>query len=60
MVWVGSASVIDNALALTTPGRLSIASAGTVIYATKDFSGAVFTTSSDKRIVMGSITYQIA
>lgn len=59
MVWVGYGTVVDNGTTQTAPGMLYIASAGTTLTVYKDAAGNVFTGSGNKRLVYGSITYEI-
>jgi len=58
--WEAAMVVMDNGANLTTPGLGLIASGATTLSLYKDFSTAGWTSSGNKRLTYGNITYQIA
>lgn len=58
--WVGYGQIVDNGSVPTTPGLITITSAGTTLSVFKDFSGASFTSSGGKRLAGGFIRYEAA
>lgn len=58
MIWVGQGQITDNGTVVTTPGLLYILSAATTLTVYKDWAGTVFTSSGNKRLVIGTITYE--
>lgn len=59
MAWMSSSCIVDdNSVGATTPGLITVASAGTVLNVYKDQQLAGFTASGGKRLALGNIVYE--
>lgn len=59
MAWMSSSCIVDdNSIGLTTPGLMTVASAGAVLNVYKDQQLAGFTAAGGKRLALGNIVYE--